>query len=154
MAQLAAAPGTYALILSCTTGRALQIGRFGQLPMRPGFYVYIGSAFGPGGVRARIAHHLEPAARPYWHIDFLRTATDLAEVWYTYDLWRWEHQWAALVARMPGATLLLPGFGASDCTCAAHLYFFATRPSQRVFYGRVWHALRGPGVVHVHDVQS
>jgi Uri superfamily endonuclease len=27
------------------------------LQLQRGFYVYVGSALGPGGVRARVAHH-------------------------------------------------------------------------------------------------
>ena len=50
-------PGTYALILSCSTDFGIQIGRLGTMRLQPGYYVYLGSALGPGGLRARIAHH-------------------------------------------------------------------------------------------------
>ena len=134
MAPLRAQPGTYALLLSSSANRPVQIGRLGQCWVRPGFYVYIGSACGPGGVGARVAHHQKPAARPHWHIDYLRTATQLEEIWYVYDAVRWEHAWADIVQHLPGASIPLPRFGASDCTCASHLYFFPRRPS--------WHAWR------------
>ena len=41
--------GTYALVLSCTTEQRIAIGRLGVLDVRPGCYVYVGSALGPGG---------------------------------------------------------------------------------------------------------
>jgi Uri superfamily endonuclease len=50
-------PGTYALVLSSSSDRRIRIGKFGLLHIRPGFYIYVGSAFGPGGLGARIAHH-------------------------------------------------------------------------------------------------
>ena len=131
--RLQSTPGTYALILSSTADELLQIGRLGQLPVRAGFYVYVGSAFGPGGVRARLAHHCRPAARPHWHIDYLRMVTYPITIWYTYDTLRREHQWAEVLQRTRGASIPLQRFGASDCTCVSHLYFLRTRPSWNAF---------------------
>jgi Uri superfamily endonuclease len=54
-------PGTYALILSCSTNIRVQIGRLGTMLLQPGYYVYLGSALGSGGLRARIAHHQKPS---------------------------------------------------------------------------------------------
>ena len=50
-------PGTYALILSCASNARIQVGRLGTMQLQCGYYVYLGSALGPGGLRARIAHH-------------------------------------------------------------------------------------------------
>ncbi|HEY5867702.1 MAG TPA: GIY-YIG nuclease family protein [Candidatus Tectomicrobia bacterium] len=135
-------PGTYALLLSSSANRPLQIGRLGQCCVQPGFYVYVGSACGPGGVRARVAHHRQPAARPHWHIDYLRTVTQLEAIWYTYDRIRWEHVWADVVQHLYGAVMPLRRFGASDCSCASHLYFFPARPSWDAFRRRVRHTRR------------
>ena len=126
-------PGTYALLLASTLSRCLRIGRLGDLALSPGWYVYVGSAFGPGGVGARLAHHRKRAARPHWHIDHLRLHTQLECVWYTHDPVRREHQWAQVMQRLPGAELPLRGFGASDCACVSHLVHFAHRPSIRRF---------------------
>jgi Uri superfamily endonuclease len=135
-------PGTYALLLSSAANRPLQIGRLGQCCVRPGFYVYVGSACGPGGVRARVAHHCQPAARPHWHIDYLRTVTQIEAIWYTYDSIRWEHVWADVVQHLYAAVMPLRRFGASDCACASHLYFFPTRPSWSAFRRRLRHTRR------------
>ena len=126
-------PGTYALLLASTLSRCLRIGRLGDLALSPGWYVYVGSAFGPGGVGARLAHHRKRAVRPHWHIDHLRLHTQLERVWYTHDPVRREHQWAQVMQRLPGAELPLRGFGASDCACVSHLVYFARRPSFRRF---------------------
>lgn len=126
-------PGTYALVLASDEARGLCIGRLGSLALRPGWYVYVGSAFGPGGVGARLAHHRKRAARPHWHVDHLRLHTQLERVWYTHDPIRREHQWAQVMRQLPGAEMPLHGFGSSDCACASHLLRFARRPSLRRF---------------------
>ena len=126
-------PGTYALILASTDSRCLSIGRLGILVLRPGWYVYVGSAFGPGGVRARLAHHRRLAARPHWHVDHLRLYTSLERAWYTYDPARREHEWTSVLLQLPGAEVPLPGFGSSDCGCPSHLIRFCPRPSFRAF---------------------
>ena len=41
-------PGTYALILSCSTDFGIQIGRLGTMRLQPGYYLYLGSALGLG----------------------------------------------------------------------------------------------------------
>ena len=117
-------PGTYALILLSTKQGVIRIGRLGRLRLQPGFYVYVGSALGPGGVRARVAHHQRVSPRPRWHIDYLRARTRLVEVWCCYDRVQREHQWASALELVPGAGIPLARFGASDCHCASHLYFF------------------------------
>jgi Uri superfamily endonuclease len=59
--------GTYILIASILQMKRLKIGRLGTYDLLPGFYAYVGSAFGPGGIRARIHHHLELVADPKGH---------------------------------------------------------------------------------------
>jgi Uri superfamily endonuclease len=95
--------------------------------------LYIGTAHGPGGLRARLGHHLGLSNRPHWHVDYLRAHTNPNGVWYCYDSRPWEHQWAECIGRLPGASIPLVGFGASDCQCESHLYFFKGRPSRTNF---------------------
>ena len=57
-AIIPARPGTYALLLSATRRQRITIGRLGALALQPGCYVYTGSARGPGGLRARLRHHV------------------------------------------------------------------------------------------------
>jgi len=121
--------GTYALILFCPKGKLVQIGKLGRLQLRRGFYVYVGSALGPGGVRARIAHHRAVSPRPHWHIDYLRPHTRLDRIWYSHRRVCREHRWACIISGMRGASIPIAGFGSSDCKCKAHLFFFTRRPS-------------------------
>ena len=119
-------PGTYALIFRCRSTRRITVGRLGTLQLQLGTYIYVGSALGPGGVRARIAHHLRKVVSPHWHIDFLRHYACIEGILVTYGRHRRECEWASAVADLPGASLPLPGFGSSDCRCAAHLFYFET----------------------------
>ena len=125
--------GTYALILFCSQDKQVQIVKLGPLRLRQGFYVYVGSAFGPGGVRARVAHHQKVSQRPHWHIDYLRPHTRLDRIWYSHDRLRREHQWAHAIHNLRGASVPLAGFGSSDCKCSTHLLFFTRRPLFREF---------------------
>ena len=125
--------GTYALILFCARAEQVQVGKLGLLELRRGFYVYVGSALGPGGVPARIAHHRKVSQRPHWHIDYLRAHTRLERIWYSHDRIRREHRWARIISELRGATVPIVGFGSSDCRCATHLFFFRRQPSFREF---------------------
>jgi Uri superfamily endonuclease len=123
-------PGAYALVLSCSADYGMQIGRLGTMQLQRGHYVYTGSALGPGGLRARVAHHQKPPVRPHWHVDYLRAHTKIHCIWFSYDGRRREHQWARVIQRMRGARVPLLAFGASDCDCRSHLYFFKCCPSR------------------------
>ena len=119
--------------MASTGSRCLRVGRLGSLVLRPGWYVYVGSAFGPGGVRARVAHHRKLAARPRWHVDYLRRQAALKHVWYTCDPTPREHEWARVLRQLPGAEVPLRGFGSSDCRCPSHLVHFSRQPSLSAF---------------------
>lgn len=116
------APGTYLLVLRSRQGVRIEVGRLGPLEVAPGVYLYVGSAFGPGGLRARVGHHLGAARRPHWHIDYLRAVAGVEAVWYVADGVRREHIWAARLMAAPGVHVPQPGFGASDCGCVSHLF--------------------------------
>jgi Uri superfamily endonuclease len=122
-------PGTYALLLRCAACRRVSIGSLGVLQLRPGWYIYVGSAFGTGGLRARISHHQRVARRPHWHVDYLRRRARLVAVWYVCGE-RCEHEWAQYLGAMPDAAVPMAGFGSSDCGCRTHLFRFENRPSE------------------------
>lgn len=123
------APGTYALLLRATDERPIEVGALDTVTVKPGVYVYVGSAFGPGGVRARVQRHARADGTPHWHVDYLRAVTTLDAVWYTHDSTRRECAWASVLRDLPTARLPLVGFGASDCNCPAHLVALRAEPS-------------------------
>ena len=130
-------PGTYALILASSSEASLIIGKLGRLELRAGCYVYVGSAFGPGGLNSRISRHRKKTGPIHWHIDYLKTAVCLNEIWVTCDPVRREHQWAELIAEGRNASTPMLGFGSSDCGCESHLFFFSSRPSGNYFKRKV-----------------
>jgi Uri superfamily endonuclease len=115
--------GTYLLILYSNYLGELNIGSLGILHLQPGYYFYTGSAFGPGGLRARLSHHLAPAAKPHWHIDYLRKEVELNAIVYTCSPEKLEHKMAEYLGSLPDLSVPLPRFGASDCRCPAHLFY-------------------------------
>ena len=130
-------PGTYAIVLTPEAERSIKVGRLGMLRVQAGYYIYVGSAFGPGGLKARIAHHKSVSHRSRWHIDYLRAAAEICEVWYTYDPGPREHQWAEILAAAKASTMPFPGFGSSDCNCLTHLYHFKSKPAIASFRRRL-----------------
>ncbi len=63
--------GRWILIAVVRQRKRLAIDRLGSFDLVPGFCACMGSACGPGGMRARISHHWESVATPHWHIDCL-----------------------------------------------------------------------------------
>jgi len=122
------APGTYILLMHNTGNLNFGIGALGQASLGTGCYAYIGSALGPGGLFARLRHHCWSGARPRWHIDYLRRQLDISEIWFTAGRNRLECLWADIFDGLPASRIPVPGFGASDCRCAAHLFGFSVRP--------------------------
>jgi len=114
------------------TGRT-KIGRLGNIQLRPGFYIYVGSAQGPGGIKARVTRHRRRNKKLHWHIDYLRRHTALIETWALAGTANHEHNWAAaLAAHYP---IAMPRFGASDCRCGSHLFYSPDRPGPHTIDG-------------------
>ena len=124
--------GTYALVLRSSSSMQAKIGKWGILDIRPGYYIYVGSAFGPGGLPARVARHCRQEKSKRWHVDYLREFVTPESVWYSYGPVRYEHDWAAALAKMEGVNPV-KGFGCSDCKCEAHLFFSLDKPALPVF---------------------
>ena len=135
--QLPNESGTYVLLLQNRHSESIRIGRLGYLPIGPGYYLYVGSAFGPGGLRARLTHHLKHAPKPHWHIDYLRRYVELVNVWYQGHCVPQEHRWALALGRGRNIGIAAARFGSSDCRCASHLFFSATLPTVQAFRRRL-----------------
>ncbi|MFQ6058444.1 MAG: DUF123 domain-containing protein [Anaerolineae bacterium] len=157
---MAQTKGTYALVLYLDHETRIVIGRLGTFDLPAGYYLYVGSALGPGGLEARLARHFRAEKRLRWHIDYLLEHAQTVEVWTapsggrlvtsarsgpepnsSYSHWAasacQECQWAEIARGLPGATIPVPRFGSSDCRCPAHLVHFATRPSLALFAERI-----------------
>lgn len=120
--------GTYILLLRLPKSKSIQIGKLGSFNFQVGYYAYVGSAFGPGGLTGRLSHHFKISERPHWHIDYLRTHAEIKQVWSEEGETKKEHVWADILARLKDSRLPVPGFGCSDCRCASHLFYFEGSP--------------------------
>ena len=134
--NLESSPGTYVLCFQSRVNRKIDVGRFGQMSLQPGFYLYIGSAHGAGGIKARVSRHVRRDKVKRWHIDYLRTHVRLLEVWVGYGERRSESEWSACVEALTGAEVAMAGFGASDCPGEQHLFYFRELPSISKFKHR------------------
>ena len=124
------AKGSYILVLQLEHAvDDLQVGRLGRFPFPAGSYLYVGSAFGSGGLAARLGHHVRSDhARPHWHIDYLRARARLCEAWTVAGPVHMECRWCAALAAEPGVSIPAPGFGSRDTGCPSHLFYLARPP--------------------------
>jgi Uri superfamily endonuclease len=122
-------PGTYALLFECKSPFKVVVGKLGPVRISTGYWVYVGSAFGPGGLRSRLAHHLKSSPRPHWHLDYIKNALHLLKIWTTTDAVKREHEWAAAFSTLKDASRPIAKFGATDCACRSHLIHLHQPPS-------------------------
>jgi Uri superfamily endonuclease len=118
--------GVYCLVLS-TPGARVSVGALGDLSFQTGWYVYVGSALGPGGL-SRASRHIKftrSPGNPRWHIDYLLAspAFTLRSVICAGTVERVE---CLLADALQGGEI--PGFGCSDCSCASHLFYYEDDP--------------------------
>ena len=118
--DLPSGPGAYGLFIRLRS-RLDNVGpRRTPSALASGLYLYAGSAWGPGGIRARVARHLRPQKPLWWHIDRLTEAGEI-EAAMAVPQAR-ECELIAAVISMPSVEAPVPGFGSSDCKrCRAHL---------------------------------
>jgi len=141
-------PGTYALVYQCTTPFRATVGKLGPMEGGPGCWIYVGSAFGSGGLKARLRHHLKPSQRPHWHLDYIKAGLQPLEIWVTADTEKREHAWAQVFSGLQGSTCPAAGFGATDCSCRSHLIFRSRRPSFSTFRKKVRQQIPGQAPLH------
>lgn len=116
--------GLYVLALRLKAERTIQVGKLGAFAFPAGLYLYVGSAWGPGGLKARVTRHLgrvgDESQPPQWHLDYLLPYVELEGV-VTLPGQKDECALAEKLASTPGATRFPVGFGAADCRCPGHL---------------------------------
>lgn len=112
--------GSYALLIRLTRRLRDEIGALGKIELPAGDYLYLGSAYGPGGLRARLRRHLRAEKRRHWHVDYLTGSGEIIEIVAVPG-----GRECDLVARLlacRGVSIPVAGFGSSDCRrCRAHL---------------------------------
>ena len=112
--------GAYVLIIELPVPFALDIATLPRARLAPGRYAYCGSAYGPGGLKARIGRHLRADKAVRWHVDRLTAAGRIVD--FRAVPGGRECDLLDRLLEAPGAVVPVPGFGSSDCrACPAHL---------------------------------
>ena len=125
--------GTYILVIFSSSKKSIPIGRLGRMKLKPGWYLYAGSAFGSGGLAARLNRHLSKQKKIYWHIDYLLQHIKLKEIWFTYRPEKLELEWVNILSLLSGNNIPMKNFGASDSKSLSHLFYFENKPSYKKF---------------------
>ena len=111
--------GAYAVVIHSPGNVRLEGRRLFQC-LSAGWYVYAGSAYGPGGIRARLRRHFRKKKKLHGHVDQLTTVAD--EIHALAIRSGSECEIVAKLARSPAFQPVADGFGSSDCkTCRSHL---------------------------------
>jgi len=111
--------GTYCIVFRFNSFSFATRGRK-RFSLKEGLYVYVGSAFGTGGLRGRILRHLKKDKPKHWHFDFITTHPSFEPL----EIWLFEEQKVECkVASLIGETAEpVNGFGSTDCSCSSHLF--------------------------------
>jgi len=118
---MTATPGSYQLRIAVHAQARIPIGAFGVCQFPAGKYVYTGSAL--NGLEARVARHLRSEKKLHWHIDYLLQHAEVTGVDLFPGSGRRECQLNQSALSLPGAKIIVPGFGSSDCRCVSHLVY-------------------------------
>lgn len=111
--------GLYIAIFYLPEKQSITIGRFGRFVFNRGYYFYVGSA--QRNLSARLKRHSKKKKPLRWHIDYLSVQADILGAILTSGSRERECQIAKELGEM--FELSVPGFGASDCRCAGHLFY-------------------------------
>jgi Uri superfamily endonuclease len=133
-------PGSYIIVGELLNESWMNSGPFcGQL-LPSGYYFYSGSAFGSGGLRARIGRHLNSGTRKFWHFDHIKEIIKIREIWYSIlGLTNLECQFIMKFQSLESASFPILKFGSSDCRfgCPAHLVRYSLEAEVKNIFFRL-----------------
>ena len=118
-ARLSQAGGAYVFVISLLQPTPLPPTRFDGL-LSKGIYAYVGSAYGPGGIRARCLRHFSRNKARHWHVDWLTANCE------SLNAFGWpggkECDLVRHLLSLRNTSVAIIGFGNSDCQlCPSHL---------------------------------
>ena len=110
--------GSYLFLLKLRKKAFIKVGGLGDISLRKGYYIYVGSA--RKNLLKRLERHKRQRKKAFWHIDYLRATADvhaLLPILTEDDL---ECHVARSIRNF--ADWAIPSFGSSDCSCPSHLF--------------------------------
>ncbi len=121
--------GTYVLFIELSKPSVIRIGKLGKGKFPSGLYAYVGSAIGPGGLRARISRHLRDKKKFHWHIDYFLKHSKVVDVFTT------RRRCEKKIARklLNTGKCAMKGFGSSDDDeNESHLIYFSSMSVEEI----------------------
>ena len=123
--------GIYLLFLKIEEDIELEIGSLGMQSLSKGSYIYVGSAFGPGGLEKRLYRHKRKEKKIFWHIDYLLNNENcrIKSIGKLYSDQKLECELNKAIHLLFQNDGLYPikGFGSSDCKCQSHLLYIVIK---------------------------
>lgn len=119
VATLPSFKGAYTLALHLPQAMTFSCSK-ATATLEAGWFVYAGSAHGPGGIVARLHRHFRREKKQHWHVDQFTIAAPPI-----FALAIRDGSECAIVSRLSQTGSFdfpMPGFGSSDCrSCVSHL---------------------------------
>ena len=122
--DLPASVGAYALQIRLDRALRIPVKRLGEPTLKAGLYLYVGSAYGPGGIASRVGRHLRRTKKIHWHVDHLTAEGRVTALAVFSDGIECELLERALQSTPKSYNIAVPvaGLGSSDCRrCPSHL---------------------------------
>ena len=119
--------GGYLLLVEIPQSQTVPVGALGTLPFSAGWYVYAGTA--RKNLSQRLNRHLRKTRKGrHWHIDYLTPYAGKLKALPILSYRNLECDLAHALEDLGGRAVA--GFGASDCRCKSHCYYFAESPME------------------------
>lgn len=114
--------GTYILFIRIKAEISIEIKKR-DVKLLPGYYIYIGSAFGAGGLSSRLHRHMRKTKKKHWHIDQVTMSknTQIEGIGVSLEK-KNECQIASIFSSFKNI-IPINGVGNSDCSlCQSHFF--------------------------------
>jgi len=119
--------GVYLLVFKIKNKEKLKIGSLGERIFKKGFYIYVGSAM--NNLTKKINRHLRKSKKLKWHIDYLLKKGENLKAIPIRSFEKKECEIAEELSLISQG--IIPDFGASDCKCKSHLFYFSHNPLEK-----------------------
>lgn len=120
LSDLDAGKGAYVLLIELGEPTSIILPKKDEMPLTASTYLYVGSANGGGGMKARLARHFKKQKKIHWHVDQLTTRAAHVSALAVPD--GNECLLGEVLINSGQFQVAVPGFGSSDCRlCASHL---------------------------------
>jgi Uri superfamily endonuclease len=113
--------GTYLLVLEVKEDQRITIGKRPLTGFKKGTYLYVGRA--KNGLQGRIKRHLRKEKKRFWHIDYFLQKAKVQEIWIKRNFFDECSTAFEVKSFLKDSSSPLKKFGASDCSCASHLFY-------------------------------